>query len=91
MRRKTNAATAPAVTRTCPDTNSALTRGALHTGSDIRLKPHMNGAKAAGPKTMAMRHAFTSQYLRARALEYHCAPGGVSMGARAVPSAREAR
>jgi len=67
----------------------------------------MNGDKAAGPKTMAMRrayerhlretvylpeaHAFSSQHLRARALEYPCAPGGVSKGAGAVPSAREAR
>lgn len=60
--RKTNAATAPAVTRTrrhAPHHNSALTRGAPHTGSDIRLKPHMNGAKAAGEKTMAMRRART--------------------------------
>ena len=59
--RKTNAATAPAVTRTrhMPRTNSALTRGAPHTGSDIRLNPHMNGAKAAGEKTMAMRRART--------------------------------
>ena len=113
--RKTNAATAPGAERShthkahapTPTGNSALTRGAPHTGSDIRLKPHMNGAKAAGPKTMAMRrayerhlretvylpeaHAFSSQHLRARALEYPCAPGGVSKGAGAVPSAREAR
>ena len=54
MRRKTN----PAVTRTYPATpRLRLTRGAPHTGSDIRLKPHMNGDKAAGQKTTAMRRA----------------------------------
>jgi hypothetical protein len=63
--RKTNAATAPGAERShthkahapTPTGNSALTRGAPHTGSDIRLKPHMNGAKAAGPKTMALCRA----------------------------------
>ena len=68
--RKTNAATAPGAERshthkhahkahapTTPTGNSALTRGAPHTGSDIRLKPHMNGAKAAGPKTIALCRA----------------------------------